>query len=483
MILRLKSFFLENRTPRQTVAKNTFWVFFGQITSRLIRVGLIVYAARLLGATNYGAFSYALSLAALFTIFADFGINALITRESSKDIRVQNAYFSTGLVIKVVMIIFIAVFVVAFSPLLFKQKIVAELMPLVILIVGFDSLRDFGASLSRAWEKMEIEAFIQIITNVFIVAAGFFALYLSPTAKALSWGYAVGTGIGMISAFYPFRHYLKNIGSFSRKLIRPIIVSSWPLGVLALSGIIMLNTDNIMIGWIKGITDVGYYSAAQRIAQLIFLVPAMIMTAFFPSLAKFSNQKEKISALVEKSSILLLIIAIPLTVGGVMLAYQILNLLFGSEYLSGANSFKIMGLMYVPVFLSTVFGNALFAINREKVLLKYAFLSIVGNFLLNLLLIPVWGIVGSALSSLAVQTIITFFVFLELKKSLRFNIISRIKKILISALIMGIGIYVALIFGINIYLTLIIAILLYLSSLIAFKENILLEIKNILIHK
>ncbi len=68
-----------NRTVGQTIAKNTFWLFFGQMTSRLLRAVIVIYSARVLGAASWGAFSYALGVAAFLTIFSDIGINALIT--------------------------------------------------------------------------------------------------------------------------------------------------------------------------------------------------------------------------------------------------------------------------------------------------------------------------------------------------------------------------------------------------------------------
>ncbi|PIY59464.1 flippase, partial [Candidatus Wolfebacteria bacterium CG_4_10_14_0_8_um_filter_37_11] len=48
--------------------------------SRLIRAAIIIYAARVLGAAEYGIFSYVLSFAGFFTIFADLGVSPLMTR-------------------------------------------------------------------------------------------------------------------------------------------------------------------------------------------------------------------------------------------------------------------------------------------------------------------------------------------------------------------------------------------------------------------
>ena len=118
MVEQVKSLFLENKTVRQTVVKNTFWLFFGNIFSRLIRAAILIYAARILGAGGWGVFSYALSIAGLFTIFIDFGINAVITRESVRDLSSQQKYFSTALGIKLVMAAIIGVIIFIFSIIL-----------------------------------------------------------------------------------------------------------------------------------------------------------------------------------------------------------------------------------------------------------------------------------------------------------------------------------------------------------------------------
>ena len=483
MVKKIKSFLLENKNARQTVAKNTFWLFFGQIFSKLIKVVIIIYAARVIGATEYGAFSYALSLAGFFTVFTDFGINATITREASKDISAQEKYFSTAIVIKTIVIAFIAFFVVVLSPVLFKEKEVAALMPIVIFIVGFDSLRDFGASLYRAWEKMEMEALVQIITNVFIVIGGFLALYYSHTAKALSLGYVIGTGIGMIVAFVPFKKYLRSIKeTFSKSLIKSLLYSSWPIGFVGIMGGVMLNTDNLMIAWLRNITEVGYYSASQRIAQVIFILPGLISAAFFPTTAKLYDQKERVAKIVEKSSALLFMVALPLTVGGVLLAYKIVHLLFGTEYMAGAPSFQILSLMYIPSFLVAAFGNPIFIFNKERKLFAYAIIGVLGNFIFDLIFIPIWGIAGSAISSLLNQTISTSYLYFILKKELRFSF-PKIKNFIWSAIIMALAIIFLEVLNINLYAIIILATISYFGSLYLFKESLLFEIKEIFIQK
>ena len=53
---KLKKFLFANQTPDQTIAKNTIWLVVGKIGTRLLRTILVIYAARILGAANWGVF-------------------------------------------------------------------------------------------------------------------------------------------------------------------------------------------------------------------------------------------------------------------------------------------------------------------------------------------------------------------------------------------------------------------------------------------
>src|SRR5947208_760670 len=68
---KIKAFLFYNRTTRQTIAKNTFWLAVSNFGGRLLRAVVIIYGARILGASEYGLFSYAITLSAFVSIFVD----------------------------------------------------------------------------------------------------------------------------------------------------------------------------------------------------------------------------------------------------------------------------------------------------------------------------------------------------------------------------------------------------------------------------
>lgn len=475
----IRKFLFVNTTEGQTVVKNTFWLFVSQIASRVIRAGLIIYAARVLGAFEYGAFSYALSLAALFTVFIDFGINALITRESSRDLEMQEKYFSTALIVKLVLFAIIAGILVALRPLFIHQAGIGPLIPLIILIIGFDSLRDFAATLSRAWERMEVEAGVQIATNVFIVIAGLAAIVTAPHSLPLLFGYAVGTGLGMLVAFYPFRRYFRNLArTFSRDLVRPIFVSSWPYGMVALMGGILLNTDSLMIGWLRTTTDVGYYSAGLRIAQFLYFIPYPLVSALFPPLARAVEDKERFKMLLERTAAVLILLAIPLTIGGVIFAGPIIRFLYGSGYDPATVAFALVNLTYLPVFLSNAFGNAVFALNKERKLFLYITIGIVGNIVLDLVLIPLFGIAGSSLATLLNQIIITVYLIFILRQEIRFRLAPQLWRVLGAGAVMLLVAYGLSLVHIHVLIALLVSALIYVGTLLLLRERTAMELRE-----
>ena len=105
MIRRIKSFLFVNNSLSQTLIKNTFWLFLGEVISRLLKFFLVLYAARILGVAGWGIFAYAISVVSLFFIFADLGLDRLIIREISKDSLEKMRYLSTAFFFRLILLI------------------------------------------------------------------------------------------------------------------------------------------------------------------------------------------------------------------------------------------------------------------------------------------------------------------------------------------------------------------------------------------
>ncbi len=482
MTEKIKSFLFENKTVRQTVVKNIFWLFSGQMVGRLLRAAIVIYAARILGAEGWGVFSYALSLAAFLSIFSDIGINALITKEAVKKPELKDRYLATAFFIKLGLLAAIIALVAVFAGNLAAIKEAAALMPLIILVFAFDSLRDLGTAVARANEKMELEAEIGVFTNAAIVACGFAFLFFDKTAFALAAAYAVGSGAGLAAAAYLLCEHFQNLRrNFDRSLIKPIITSAWPFGLMGVMGALMINTDILMLGWLRTAAEVGYYSAAQKPVQLLYILPTLLATSIFPSLSRFvkDNNKEAVQKTLEEALGVVLLLAIPLAAGGAVFGDEIINLLFGGGYAAAAATFKLLMLTVLVVFPSSIIGNAVFAYDRQKQFLGFVALGAGGNAVFNILLIPRFGIEGAAAATVITQLISNGYLWIKIKKINDVRVFPRLRKILpASALALAAALLLKQA-GADLPIIVAFAALLYFILLYVWKEEIFLKIAEV----
>ena len=403
----------KNQNSRQTIAKNTVWLFGGQMIGRLLRAVVVIYAARVLGAASWGAFSYALGIAAFLTIFSDIGINALITKEASRNPELKERYLSTALFTKLGLLVFFVAGVIIFFPYLTKIEEASAIMPILIFVFAFDTLRDLGSAVSRALEKMQIEAGINIFTNFAIAVLGLAFLIVQPTSYSLSFAYAIGSALGLVAIFWVLKDHFKNLfKNFRKELIGPILATAWPFGLMGIMGAIMLNTDIIMLGWLRSAEEVGYYSAAQKPILLLYVLPTLLATSIFPLMARLAKTNPAaVKTLLNKYVGLVLKFAFPIAIIGLFFAAPIINLLFGSEYAPSVSTFRILMATVLIVYPSTLLGNAIFAFDRQKSFVTFVAVATFGNVLFNFLLIPPFGIEGAAASTVITQLITNYLIW------------------------------------------------------------------------
>lgn len=411
--MKIKNLFI-NQSAKQIIGKNIFWLFSGQIIGRLIRSILIIYSARVLITEQWGLLSYILSIVGFLTIFTDFGSNAFATRELSKNTNFSNQINATLLILKSLTIGFITLIIFFVLP-----KINLNLAPflfVMLLLIIFDSLREFNYVKIRAQEKMEIEGLIQIITNVLIAIIGFIFLYLSKTPGSLMLGYTIGSGLGTIISSYYTKLNLKNIfKNFSKKLIKPLIFSSFSFGITTIVGALFLNIDIITIGLFKNIEYISWYAASQRIVQIGYLIPLIIVTALLPTLTKINDQKEKIKTLFKNLIILTSILAVFAVSFSFLFSETIITIIYGEKYVSAAPIFQKISLTYIPIFIFLIASNILFIYKKTKELTWCLFGAILIKIIINSLFAKILGINGLIYSTIFIEILMVIYIFYILK--------------------------------------------------------------------
>ncbi len=483
MIQKIKNLLFKNTTARQTVVKNVVWLSLSNFAGRLIRGLFIIFAARALGAAEYGVFSYALGLAGFFTLFADIGVNSILTKEISREPEKAPQYFSTSFWIKIVLLVFTTILLIFIAPYFSKIESAKALLYFVALLTIFDNLREFINASFRAKEKMEFEALVNVLMNIAIAVIGAVVLYFSQTAKAITISYVGSAGVGfLVAAFIAREEFKKIISAFDKSLIKPIINLALPIAATGFLGVFMLNIDVIMLGWFRTAAEIGFYSAGQRIVQLLYAMPAIVASAIFPALSRAAGKGDnlKVARIMEKGMASVYALALPLTIGGIVLAKPIINFLYGSEYLPGVLAFQILLTTILVIFPQALLSNMVLAYNKQKKFVILVTFASIGNIVFNYLLIPKFGIVGAAAATIIVQIIYSGLVWNMTKKINSFETLIYIKKIFIASIFIGFIAFALNQLQIRVIINIIISALSYIGIFFAMKESIMDEAKTII---
>ena len=185
------------------------------------------------------------------------------------------------------------------------------------------------------------------------------------------------------------------------------------------AGFIYLKIDQVMIGYMLGNYKVGIYAAAVKLVEVWYFVPGIICTALFPAIINAKKTsvdlyKNRLKNFYILMVIIPIIMAIPIS----LLAKPIIQIMFGNGYLESVLILKIYIWSSVGLFLGWAVGQYLMSENMVRTIFVLNLLAMILNIILNLILIPMFGIIGSAYATLISYMIIPLGVLILKYKKL-----------------------------------------------------------------
>lgn len=480
MINKLKEIFFASGSVKKVVFKNFMWLGVSQMGSRIIRAAITIYSARALGAEGYGIFSYALGLAGFFIMFKNIGVDSIMTRDIAKDSKSRDQIFSTGFWIEICLLVVTALLLLFVAPLFSKISAAITLLPIIAIMLIADDLRDFFIAFFRGVEKMEWEALIVTTANVLVTIFGFVALTYSRTPISLAISYTSASLLVTIitGAIIFWRYGLGVVKNFTGKLVKPILISAWPIAISGLLSIFLFNIDLIMLGWWRTVSEVGIYSAAQKIIGILTIFSGLIGTSTFPVFSRFAHQedKEKIRVLVEGAFKIMFAFCIPVVVGGVILGSSLLPYIFGGGYSSGGGAFIVLLFSILAIYPLVILSNYVFAHDKQRKTVLFPLVGAISNVVLNFLLVPSYGMIGASCATVFSFFIYTFLMYKFAKTMGHFRFFPNPQKILLAAFIMCIGVVAMKMFNIHLVVNIVISAGVYITSLFLLKEEAVFEV-------
>lgn len=417
----------------KSIAKNSVYNIIYMTGNILFQLVTSMHVSRILMAEGIGRVAYAQNIASYFVILASLGTPVYGIRQIANnwdDAQKKNRTFTQLFIINAAAtLVSTAAYFVFVSIVLGGRGETA-----LFICAGLQLLFNFF-NIDWLYRGEEDYKYITL-RSLAIKAVSITAVFLFVKKKEDYIVYALISSLALCGNYvfnmvHAFRYVRFDFSEFEwRAHMKPLLILFF--GIFLSTGYSMV--DVTMLGSMGTEQAIGYYNNAHKAANIIVTMCTAISAVFLPRLSYYYQQNRKeMEALIDKGCQVLAFVTFPIAMGIYILAPDILELLYGPEFLPAAATLRILAVLIV--ILS--FGNLLcyqliMATGNEKKRLPAAVMATIANIILNAIMIPRWQENGAAVASIISELIVNGYQILHVRKVVRIRISQK-------AMLQGIG--------------------------------------------
>lgn len=422
---------ISNRPNLIKILSNVAWL----IGDRLLRMGIglliTIWVARYLGPGNFGLLNYATALVTLFGVVATLGLQSIVVRELVRKSNENREIIGTSVALQIMGGIVASLLVIGAVNYLRADDPVSKIL---VAILSFTLILKANDVIRYWFEARILSKFCVWVDNgVFIVMAAIRIMLVLTNAPliAFAWVTVAEALIASIAIQFVYSRTGGQLSSWRPRISRAkdLLKAGWPLVLSGLAIVVYMRIDQIMLGQMIDNEAVGVYSAAVRLSEAWYFVPAAITASVFPSIigAKAADEslfERRVQRLYDLMVILALIVAVPVT----FLSTYLVTSLFGESYAEAGPVLSVQIWASLFVFLGLASSQWLLAADRQVLMFQRTMLGAIVNIALNFLLIPRFGMMGAAYATLASYAV-AGFLFDVLQKDTRLMFCMKLRAI------------------------------------------------------
>ncbi|SFV56618.1 Membrane protein involved in the export of O-antigen, teichoic acid lipoteichoic acids [hydrothermal vent metagenome] len=390
--------------------KNTTWLFGERVLRMIVGLFIGVWVARYLGAEQFGLLSYAQSFVGLFSAVATLGLDSIIVRELVKDISHQDRLIGTAFGLKLMG---------AFG-----------VLGLLIVAISFTSNDSYtnslifiiaSATIFQSFNVIDLYFQSQVMSR-YIVYANFISLTTSTIVKVylllhnapliyFAWVVLLDNIVLMCGFIYFYIHNSHTLKKwkFDTTLAKRLLKDSLPLVGSGIVVAIYMKIDQVMIKEMLDSGAVGNYAVAVRLSEVWYFIPMVISSSLFPAIINAKKVDEKLYYdRLQRLFNLMVWLSIAIAIPASLLSDWVIELLYTDLYSGASSVLKVYIWSCLFVFLGVASGKWYISENLQILAFWRTFYGMVANVVLNLILIPKYGILGAAIATLVSQIIATY---------------------------------------------------------------------------
>lgn len=359
------------------------------------------WLARYLGPAEFGELAYVLAYIAFFQSVAVLGLDGILVREIAQNTKCAQELLGTAFAMRLGMGALCWLAAVGGMAL---QNGIAERSVILTALAG-GSLVFQAADTVDLWFQSQSQSRHTVLAKSlgYIASNGIKAILILNDAPLAAFaavmaldGLAAAAGLAIAYRTAPCE------GRWARtaRTARMLLSESWPFILSGLSIMVYMRIDQVMIKEMLGAEQLGIYTAVLPIATVWQFIPVMLNASLAPFVARKKEEGEAaywraLENIFRAYSLMAWLVC----VATVAFADIAIDVLYGAQYQQGAKMLTIY--VFTNIFVSMGVAQGLWMLNDKRAIvgLFNTMVGAVASILGNLILIPKYGLVGAAITS------------------------------------------------------------------------------------
>ncbi len=403
--------------------KNTLYIFAGRLSNALFLFLLTLVVSRQLGPVLFGVFSFLTTVMVTANCFSNLGLDIWMVREVTKDPPKAKVYLSNilGLKIGASLVTILLVFLIFQTTDLPHTTL--HLLGILSVSLLFNSISQTLWHYGNCFKQFIFHSVLWASSNFIKSVLGIALVLFYRDLEPLIWGVVSAEAISLVLSFYVIRHrFGPFVPEFRFSIWKDYLVRSAPIALGMIFSVLYFRLDIVMLQLMTEEKVVGFYSAAYKLFEVVVILPHSFMLVLFPNLveeyhtdrSRFRNSSKKALAMYS------------LIGGGITLVLwgfsrEIILLIYGDNFLPSIAMLNILSWAVFLFFINFLLSNILITSGRETINTWNLLGATILNITLNLALIPQYGAIGAAWSTVFCEAVLILALGIEVRKSVNAN--------------------------------------------------------------
>jgi O-antigen/teichoic acid export membrane protein len=375
-----------------------------QVIRRLLRMALLLLAARMLGVDVFGTYALVLTIVEMMSIISGFGYMDFLTREVAQH---PETAWTLGLKVAVLrwgyIVPSLGLALLALEALHFSTAVLLNVSLLALTLVP-RAAGEAAQGLLKGLERFAPLPWVELVQGTTVLAAAALFVARGYGVRGMIAGEILGVTAGAAFAIASVIGHASFIRSETPSLLE-LMRSTFAFNIYPFIVNVYDRVDVVLLARLAGTFATGIYSLPYRIFATLQIIPYSIMGALLPGFSASAaglQAGEKCAAAMK----VLYLSALLLLLATLTFADPVVLLLLGKGYAQSIVTLKILVWAAAPAFLNGALNTLLLAAHREKAFLWTASVCTVFNIAANLILIPKFSFIAAAGVTVATECLL-----------------------------------------------------------------------------